>query len=252
VNAERRNNDQVLKMPRVRIGMLTPSSNTILEPVTAQILARLPDVSVHFSRFRVTEIALDSIALGQFDERPMLAAAELLADAKVDVISWNGTSAGWLGLDSDRRLCERITAVTGISASTSVLSLFEVLARRAERRIGLVTPYTDDVQSAIIEGFSKEGVDVVAERHLGIRDNFSFSEVSEATLAAMIGEVAAAEPDAVAVFCTNLRAASIVPALEKRYDLAVHDSIVTAAYGALKAAGVNLDRMVGFGRMFDA
>jgi maleate isomerase len=246
-----RNEEQVLKMPPVRIGMLTPSSNTILEPVTMQILSHLPDVSVHFSRFRVTEIALDSTALGQFDEGPMLAAAELLADAKVDVISWNGTSAGWLGLDSDRRLCARITAVTGIAASTSVLSLFEVLARRAERRIGLVTPYTDDVQSAIVAGFSREGVDVVAERHLGIRDNFSFSEVSQAMLAAMVDEVAAAKPEAVAIFCTNLRAAAIVPALEKRYNLAIHDSIVTAAYGALKAAGVNLDRMSGFGRMFD-
>ena len=47
-------------MKRILLGMLTPSSNTVLEPVTQAMLAGLPEVSVHFSRFRVTEIALSS------------------------------------------------------------------------------------------------------------------------------------------------------------------------------------------------
>ena len=89
-------------MPRTLIGMLTPSSNTILEPVTGAMLAGLPDVSAHFGRFRVTEIALSSGALAQFDNREILAAAELLSHARCEVIGWNGTSAGWLGFDARR------------------------------------------------------------------------------------------------------------------------------------------------------
>ena len=235
----------------MRLGMLTPSSNTVLEPMTGRIVAGLSAVSVHYSRFRVTQIGLDPAALRQFDERPMLAAAELLADAKVDAISWNGTSAGWLGLDSDRRLCERIHAETGIKASTSVLTLFELLAERRERRIGLVTPYTDDVQSAIMLGFAREGVEVVAERHFGIRDNFSFGEVPESTLSEGIGEVASAWPDAVSVLCTNLAAAPVVEELERLHGVPIHDSIVCAVYGALKAACGEVPRIEGFGRMFD-
>src|SRR5215212_9183266 len=96
-------------MARVtRIGMLTPSSNTVLEPTTAAMLSGLADVTVHFARFKVTEIALSDEALGQFDDAEILQAAELLAHAKVDVIGWNGTSASWLGFDRDERLCERI------------------------------------------------------------------------------------------------------------------------------------------------
>ena len=85
--------------------MLTPSSNTVLEPTCAAMLAGMADVSAHFARFRVTQIALSELALRQFDEQPMLQAAELLADAKVNAICWNGTSAGWLGLEADRALC---------------------------------------------------------------------------------------------------------------------------------------------------
>jgi maleate isomerase len=230
--------------------MLTPSSNTVLEPLTTRIVAGLPDATVHFSRFRVVEISLEAAALNQFDEAPMLAAAELLADARVDVISWNGTSAGWLGLERDMRLCERIREVTGVKATTAVLTLFEVLRRRGEKRIGLVTPYVSEVQRAIVTGFAREGVEVAAEAHLGLRENFSFATVSEALITAMIDEVAAAHPQAIAVFCTNLAAAPIVDALERRHDLAIHDSVAVAVLGALSEVGGPVDAVKGFGRMF--
>ena len=135
--------------------MLTPSSNTTIEPVTAAMLARLPGVTAHFGRFKVTEIALSDGALKQFDDSEILRAAELLAHAKVDVIAWNGTSAAWLGLDRDERLVERIEAATGIKACTCVLAYREIFARTGAKRIGLVTPYTDDVQAAICAAWAR-------------------------------------------------------------------------------------------------
>ena len=90
-----------------RLGMLTPSSNTVLEPLTAAMLADLPDASAHFARFRVLKISMEDDALGQFKNEPMLAAAELLADAQVQSICWNGTSSGWLGFDTDRTLIRK-------------------------------------------------------------------------------------------------------------------------------------------------
>ena len=87
--------------------MLTPSSNTILEPVTAAMLSDVPNVTAHFSRFKVTEIAIADASDRQFDEDEILRAAELLTHAKVNVIAWNGTSASWLGFERDEQLCER-------------------------------------------------------------------------------------------------------------------------------------------------
>ena len=128
------------------IGVLTPSSNTALEPLTSAMLAGVPEVSAHFARFRVTEISLGAASLKQFDDTPILDAARLLADARVDVICWSGTSASWLGFERDRALCARITEATGIPATTSVLALNEVLERQRARTLGLVTPYVDEVQ----------------------------------------------------------------------------------------------------------
>jgi maleate isomerase len=234
-----------------RIGLLTPSSNTVIEPVVAGIVSKVTNVTVHFSRFRVTEIALEAEAFKQFAIEPMLAASLLLADAKVHAISWSGTSASWLGLDHDRWLCERITSETGIAASTAVLSLFEIARQRGERRLALVTPYTDGVQNAICQTFESEGMEIVAERHLGIRDNFSFGLVKPEELEKMIGEMAPSRPDATIILCTNLAGAPHAKAWEARYKTPVRDSIAACMYGALSAAGVDPSAIVGYGSIFE-
>ena len=235
---------------RIRLGMLTPSSNTVLEPVSAAIAAGLPEVSVHFGRFKVTEIALSEQALKQFDDTEILRAAELLAHAKVDVIAWNGTSASWLGLDRDERLCERIVAASGIPACTSVLAFREIFQRTNAKRIGLVTPYTEDVQAKIIETWNAAGLFCHAERHSGLRDNYSFADVGEQAISEMIRAVRGDGCEAVAVVCTNMRAASLVPALEAELGIPVYDSIAVTVWKSLLLAGVAPGRINAWGQLF--
>lgn len=235
---------------RVLLGMLTPSSNTVLEPVTQAMVAGLPEVSAHFGRFKVTEIALSREALSQFDDSEILRAAELLAHAKVDVIGWNGTSSGWLGFDADHRLIERIEAATGIRATTSMLALNEILEARGVQRLGYVTPYLDDVQAKIVGNYESLGISCGAERHLGIRDNFTFSEIDAETITRLVREVAANRPEAIAIICTNMRGAPLVEALEQEIGLPIYDSIATVVWKSLKLAGVDPGRVTGWGSLF--
>ncbi len=234
----------------IRLGILTPSSNTVLEPLSAAIIRGLPGASVHFSRFPVTEIALTPSALAQFDDDAVLRAAELLAHARVDVIAWSGTSASWLGFEADVALCARIQAATGVPATTSVLALNDALARTGVRRLGLVTPYRGDVQARILANYATLGIECVAERHLGLQDNFSFAEVSASQLDGMVHEVAAARPDAIAVVCTNLRGAPLVAGWEAALGVPVYDSVTTALWGSLGAAGADTGAIKGWGGLF--
>jgi maleate isomerase len=239
-----------LILQRVFLGMLTPSSNTVLEPVTTRMLAGLPEVTAHFGRFRVTEISLSDAALGQFDIERQLAAAELLADARVSAIVWNGTSAGWMGLDQDRRMCEAIAARTGVRAGSSVLALAEIFRRTGVRRYGLVTPYIADIQNGIVKNFAQEGFECAAERHLGEKVNFAFSEFTAEQIAGMVREVAKSKPDAITMLCTNLCGAPLVEALEHELGIPIYDSISTAVWSGLRIAGIDARRVVGWGRLF--
>ncbi|MEO7393046.1 MAG: aspartate/glutamate racemase family protein [Ramlibacter sp.] len=235
---------------RIRLGVLTPSSNTALEPTTSALVSRIEGASAHFSRFKVTEIALDAGALGQFDDSKILAAAELLADAKVDVIGWSGTSSGWLGFDADQRLCERIRERTGIPATTAVLALNELLALRGIKRLAFVTPYTDDVQARIVGNYRALGIDVVAERHLGIRVNHEFAGVAPERLLALMREVGSSGPGAITTFCTNLRAAPLAGQVERELGIPLLDTVSTTVWGMLRAGGADPSQITGWGELF--
>jgi maleate isomerase len=239
---------------RTLLGMLTPSSNTTLEPVTTAMLDGLPEVSAHFSRFKVTEIALSGQALAQFDPTGIVAAAELLSHARCKVIGWSGTAAGWLGFDADRQLCAAIERQTGARACTSVLALNEIFERTGLRRFGLVTPYRADVQAAIVANYASEGYECLAERHLDLQDNYSFSEVDGPTLRRMVQEVMSGpteqRPEAVVILCTNLQGAPLVEALEDEFGVPVYDSIATVVWKSLQLAGVDTRRVTGWGRLF--
>ncbi|WP_028997180.1 maleate cis-trans isomerase family protein [Azohydromonas australica] len=235
----------------LRLGVLTPSSNTALEPLTSALVAELPGCSAHFSRFRVTEISLSAQALGQFDDAPILAAAELLADAQVDVIGWSGTAAGWRGFDTDRELVRRIRERTGIPATTAVLALNELLALGGVERLALLTPYTADVQERIVRNYGAIGVEVVAEQHLGISVNHDFALVEPTTLLGSMRELAAARPQAFTTFCTNLRAAPLAAQVERELGIPLLDTVSTTVWGMLRAAGTDPARIRGWGRLFD-
>lgn len=235
----------------VRLGVLTPSSNTALEPLTSAIVATLGNVSAHFSRFKVTEISLRPDALGQFNDSKILAAAELLADAHVDVIGWSGTSSGWLGFDADRRLVERIQHHTGIPATTAVLALNELLALKSIDRLGLVSPYTPDIQQRIVNNYAGIGVEVVAEQHLDIHVNYDFALVTQDQLREMMRKVALAHPQAMTTFCTNLHAAPLAQSIEAELGIPLLDTVSTTVWGMLRAAGVSPSAIRGWGQLYN-
>jgi maleate isomerase len=236
---------------RKLIGVLTPSSNTALEPLTSAMVGALPGVSAHFSRFTVTEISMRGASLNQFDDSKILDAARLLADARVDVICWSGTSASWLGFEKDQALCRRITEATGIPATTSVLALNELLAAQGARTLGLVSPYVEDVQRRIVDNYAGIGIDCVAERHLGLSVNFEFSEVQPDTLRRLLREVAQHRPDAMTLMCTNLHGAQLVGEMERELGIPIYDSVATVVWKAMQTLGVDTQPLQGWGRLFD-
>ena len=239
------------ELASTRLGMLTPSSNTVLEPLTAAMLADLPDASAHFARFQVLKISMDDDALGQFKNEPMLAAAELLADTKVGSICWNGTSSGWLGFDTDRTLIAEIETRTGVKACSSILAMNELLEKFAAKRIAFVTPYLPEIQDRILANYRDGGFEVAAERHLGDPGNFSFATYTEAEILDLCRAVAADKPDAITIYCTNFRGARIAPIIEAETGIPVLDSVSTALWKSMQVAGDDPKRIQGWGRLFD-
>lgn len=234
-----------------RIGMLTPSSNTVLEPYTAAMLAPFGDaVSAHFGRFRVVEISMSEASQAQFTLEPILEAAERLAEARPALICWNGTSASWLGLEKDRALCAAITERTGVPATSTVLAYEAWFCAHGVTRLGLVTPYLPEIEARMIAQYAGQGITVTAARRLDDRGNYSFATYAPETVGAMVEEVCASAPEAVAVVCTNFRGAPVAAGIEARFGLPVLDSVAITAAHCLRLTGHDPARVTGWGRVF--
>ncbi|KAH7403396.1 putative Asp/Glu racemase [Cadophora sp. MPI-SDFR-AT-0126] len=241
----------------LRLGVLVPSSNTALEPLSTAIVNSINTqlghhITVHFSRFAVTTISLTPSALGQFELPPILAAAELLAHAQVDVIGWSGTAAGWLGFDKDVKLCEEIEKKTGIKATTSVLALNRALEIWNVKSLGLVTPYLDDVQAAIVKNYGAIDIEITdeMERHLRVKKNNDIAAIAENVLDGLVDEVVAGKAEAVTTFCTNLIAAQRVEFWEKKHGVPIFDTVTTVLWDMLRHCGIDISVVEGWGMIF--
>lgn len=233
--------------------MITPSSNTVVEPVTAALTAALyPAVSVHYTRIPVTAISLSQASQAQFETETLVAAARLLAHAGMDAVVWNGTSGAWRGLDADRRACDAITAATGTPATTATLAQIEAFERWGVRRYGLAVPYLPEVRDRIVATYGEAGYDAVNTALLArpIETNRAFAEVPHDEIRDLVRRADAPDAQAIAVICTNFPAAWLVAELEGALGKPVFDSTLLAAWAGLRLAGI-ATRIGGWGCLFE-
>jgi maleate isomerase len=222
-----------------RLGILIPSSNTVVEEEAPKLIPNDIPVSLHFSRFRVTAISESPGSLAQFELDAMVAAASMLADAKVDLIAWTGTAASWLGFARDNALCKAVTDKTGISATSTVIAINSELRALGVRRIAFVTPYTAALEKAIVENYASIGMTTVAAERLDLTVNTEMAAVTVEKIAEMSRTSAKAAPEAIIVMCTNLRGATISASLTQELGIPVIDSVSATFRHCLMEMGLS-------------
>ncbi|XDA99737.1 aspartate/glutamate racemase family protein [Sulfitobacter sp. LCG007] len=234
-----------------RIGMLTPSSNTVLEPYTSSMFAPFGDeATAHFGRFRVVEISMSEASQTQFTLEPILEAAERLAEAEPALICWNGTSASWLGLEKDVALCAAITERTGVPATSTILAYDALFRKLGVSRLGVVTPYIADMEARMIANYASQGIEVVSAARLDDKGNYSFATYPPEQVGALVEQVAEAEPDAIAIVCTNFRGAPMAARIEEATGIPVLDSVSITAAHCLRLVGLDPARVTDWGSVF--
>jgi maleate isomerase len=93
------------------------------------------------------------------------------------------------------------------------------------RRIGLVTPYEQEIETRIIGNYKAAGIDVVANERLDITVNTDYASVPPTQIFEMSKAVAQPGAEAIVILCTNLAGAAIVNAASEATGLPVLDSV---------------------------
>lgn len=222
-----------------RIGLILPSSNVVLEPAAAACWSGLPYFSWHISRLRVGVVALEDASVAQFETEAMMAAAERLIDADVDGLCWAGTAGAWLGLDRERELAESLAEQARKPATTTMLALMDQLAERRIERVGLLTPFTPEVQAAIIANLGAAGVTVTAACALGLASSRAMADVPPETIVEAVPVLARDGAQAVLILCTNLPGWQVAAELERDLGLPVLDSAELTLAASMALLGLD-------------
>jgi maleate isomerase len=211
-----------------RFGLLIPSSNVVLEALVQQARG---DATIHVARLGVLDIKLDETSRAQFELETQVGAAKLLCDARVDAVVWGGTSASWLGVAHDVRFINQMQQQTGAPTGSCVLEINRQLDALAAKRLGMVTPYTADVADQINRNYESLGYEIAAAAHDGGNLSNDFASIPQDTIAQMIRTVAAAQPDAIVIMCTNVAGAALAQTMQEEVGCPIIDS-ATAALAA--------------------
>jgi maleate isomerase len=205
---------------RLRIGVLVPSSNTVMENDLHQALPK-SRYTVHAARMYLEETT--ATAERRMVEEFAPAAAEQLKTLYPHLLVFGCTSAGSLGgLSYDREICHRLGEFAGCPGIGVISSVAEALDRRGLRRFAVLTPYVGELTDLLGQSLEGQGFEVVTARGMGIDVNFELARPSPSDIVEFAKEsLNGIKAEGVFVSCTNFRAFEALPMLEEALSLPV-------------------------------
>lgn len=205
---------------RQRVGLLIPSSNTVMENDLHDGLDK-SRYSVHTGRMFLVETTPEA-------ERQMIdefapSAAELLGTAGPDILVFGCTSAGSLGGAAyDEAVCGKLGELAGCPGLGVLSSVSEALRRRDLHRLAVITPYVPALTESVTASLADRGFDIAVSGGLGIDVNIELADPTPAEIADFTVEtVGTTGVDGIFISCTNFRALEAVPAVAERTKVPV-------------------------------
>lgn len=204
---------------RIRVALLVPSSNTVMENDLHAGLSK-DRFTVHTDRMYLVETTraceLDMI------EKHAPAAAKDLGTLNPDVLVFGCTSAGSLfGLAYDGQVCSSLGELAGCPTIGVVSSVSEALQRRKAARVAIITPYNEDLTQSVATAVATH-TSVVCAHGMGITDNVALADPTPEQIVAFARQQLRGQSfDCVFASCTNFRAVEALPLLEQAFGVPV-------------------------------
>ncbi len=232
---------------RAAIGLLVLATDQTMEYEFRQVMT-IPGAAVYATRvYNDAEITLETLRA----MRPLIAPATalILPDLRLDVIAFGCTSAS-IALGEETIFAEIRKARPAIACTTPVTAALAAFRAFGARRIGVLTPYSAEVNANVARYLEGRGVEVASFRSFCNPDDRQVARIAVASIAAGIREVARGRAlDAVFVSCTSLRLCEAVAEIEAEVGLPVTSSDHALAWHSLRLAGI-ADPLPGLGRLF--
>lgn len=233
---------------RGRIGLVTLATDLTVQPEIARIVPEgiaVYAAPIILPRGEVTPESLAEMTQGDSLER----AAECLAWAEVDIIVFACTSGSFIhGLGWDRELSGRITAASGIAATTTSTAVIAALSAVGATRVTLCTPYLESINQIEADYFAANGFPVVSSSGLALELDRDIARLSPDDAQAQVARTDVREADCIFISCTDYHVLDAIDQIEARHGKPVVTSNQAATWLALRTMGIS-ESVPGAGRL---
>lgn len=145
--------------PRGLIGVLTPQANTTVEPELAILLP--PGIAMLNARMTSDKPTIIARLLDYLRDLPVSRAQ--FANAPLSAIAFACTGASYFaGVAEEDALVARMEDAAGIPVITAARAVRDAFVAVGATRIGLVSPYPDDLTEAAVTYWTARGFEVAA------------------------------------------------------------------------------------------
>lgn len=233
---------------RARLGLIALSSDYTVEYEFQQVLRHFPGVALYVSRIPNSPNVTPE-TLAAMEAHLTATAGTLLPGDTLDTIAYGCTSASML--IGPEAVARRVTAAKPDTAVTnpisSALCAFEALGLK---RVGVLTPYTADVNEGIRRFIEGAGFSVPAFASFNEPSDTVVAAITPASLRRAIHTLADSAPmDGIFVSCTSIRLLDQIETLEQELGVPVTSSNHALIWRTLRTAGI-ADRLESLGALF--
>jgi len=211
----------------LRIGLIVPSSNTVMEPDFHREIGRSAIVST--TRIFLEDVTREAEVRMLEDELPQ--AVKRIRTTAPDVVVFGCTSAGALGtLSHDDGIAKMIEDEVGATSITVLRAVLKRLNSIRPQRIAVLTPYIEDLTAGIARSLGEAGFSAIKAAGMGIKANLEIGRVTPAEIVQFVeSQLSGINPDCLFLSCTNWRAIEAIPALHAQLGI----SIITSNQAAI-------------------
>ena len=232
---------------RARIGLVVLASDHTVEHEFRQIVT-MPGVAVYQTRIpNSPDITTESLRAMETDIANQ--AAVILPGVELDVLAYGCTSASIvLG---EERVFELIKkGRPEAQPTTPVTAAFAAFRALQTHRIGVVTPYSEDINRTVRQYFIDNGLQVPVFGSFNQTDDNRAARISNDCIRDAIMSVGShTEVQTIFLSCTSLRLTEEVDKIESELGKPVTSSNHALIWHALRLAGVS-ERIDGYGSLY--
>jgi maleate isomerase len=175
--------------------------------------------------------------------RPSLTAgaALILPNEPLDVVMYSCTSASVVIGDLQIEAAVQ-AAKPDVPVVTPTAAAVRGLKAVGAKRISVLTPYTVETSRPMAAYFASLGFEIDRFTCLGLTDDRHMARISHDEITAFANEAMAPESEALFISCTAVRAAEVVPRIEKALGKPVVSSNLATAWACLRICGDTASR----------